>query len=199
MAFYFGWNNQINKYNEFVNRFLIIGPYCSGKSKFLNNMIWYKLKEEELLLLTKLEECTKIGAIIKYTEKEEDIQMCKANLKVNSQGYNYFEIDEKEVYRGSKKFHSKIDELNSDENSSKNLLSIIDGFIHINSKMTFDSGDNDILKLIFDIVRNRNFNFKTCLFIFSKIDIEEKNNQIIKEEELKEMFLDDSLNYGQNF
>ena len=41
----------------------------------------------------------------------------KVILKKNNEGYNYFEIDENEVYRGRKEIHSKIDELNSDENS----------------------------------------------------------------------------------
>ena len=50
------------------------------------------------LLPSKGSECTKIGVIIKYTDNTKNIKIYKANLITNEDGYNYFKIDESQVY-----------------------------------------------------------------------------------------------------
>lgn len=58
-------------------------------------MIGYRSKN---LLPSNVSECTKIGVIIKYTDNTKNIKMYKANLITNEDGYNYFKIDESQVY-----------------------------------------------------------------------------------------------------
>ena len=71
-------------------RFCCFGCYSSGKSSLLNNLIGYNLN----LLPVSSEECTKIGLIIKYTEKEDDISIYKINLiKQEYSNLNYFEYN----------------------------------------------------------------------------------------------------------
>ena len=54
---------------------------------------------------------------------------------------------------------------------AENLLNIIDGFIYINFQINFDDGDQKILTLIYNTIKQRNnFSFDTCLFILNKID-----------------------------
>ena len=49
---------------------------------------------------------------------------------------------------------------------AENLLKIIDGFIYINYQIQFDDDDHQILRLIYNTIRERNnFSFNTCLFI----------------------------------
>jgi len=54
---------------------------------------------------------------------------------------------------------------------ARHLLSIIDGFIYLNYKITFDDDNQEILKLIYTTIsKRRNFSFDTCLFILNKMD-----------------------------
>jgi len=53
-----------------------------------------------------------------------------------------------------------------------NLLKIIDGFIYVNYQVHFDDGDQQILALMYNTIKQRsNFSFNTCLFILNKIDL----------------------------
>ena len=76
-------NNYNVEKNYFNNtsaiRYLLIGPHNSGKSSFLNNIIGYDL----LLLPMEMKECTKVGVIIKYTEKKEDIKLLRTYFRTN--------------------------------------------------------------------------------------------------------------------
>ena len=121
-------NNQRNKIidiidttiNSLINyflsiRFLLIGPHNSGKSSILNNLIGYN----QYLLPSKLQECTKMGVIIKYTEKKENTKMYKAFFSRNNDG-NYFEYNEYNIISyGEYKIYKKLDELNNKENAKE--------------------------------------------------------------------------------
>ena len=68
------------------------------------------------------------------------------------------------------------------QNQSRTLLSIIEGFIHINSKIEYDNHENTkIINLIYNTIKSRDsFDFNTCLFILNKIDQLEKGGKEIK-------------------
>ena len=114
-----------NIYEYFLNtsaiRLLLVGPHNSGKSSLLNNIIGYN----QNLLPTDLKECTKIGIIIKYAKKEErqnGIQMYKADFYQNEDGFNYFKYNEtNKINLEGKTIKEKIEELNK-ENSNKEDL-----------------------------------------------------------------------------
>ena len=70
-------------------------------------------------------------------------------------------------------------EFNEAQKKAKDLLKIIDGFIYVNFNVTFDSGNQEILTLMYKTIRQRNnFSFNTCLFILNKIDMIENGDQI---------------------
>ena len=103
--------------NSISIRYLVVGPYSSGKSSVINNIIGYRFKN---LLPSKGSECTKIGIIIKYIDNIKNIKMYKANLITNEDGFNYFKIDESEFYVENE-IYNKLDQLNSDKDAkSKN-------------------------------------------------------------------------------
>ena len=109
---------KIGNYKDyFLNstsiRYLVVGPYSSGKSSVINNIIGYRFKN---LLPSKGSECTKIGVIIKYTDNIKNIKMYKANLITNEDGYNYFKIDESEFYEENE-IYNKLDQLNNDKDA----------------------------------------------------------------------------------
>ena len=91
-------SNYIN--NSSSIRFLLLGPHSSGKSSLLNNIIGYN----QNYLPTNNNECTKVGVIIKYANKNEEIKMYKTELIVDlKNGLNYFKYLEKKVIaEGSK-------------------------------------------------------------------------------------------------
>ena len=65
------------------------------------------------------------------------------------------------------------------QKKAKDLLKIIDGFIYVNFQIQLDSNNNDILKLMYNTIKQRkNFSFNTCLFILNKIDLLEQNGDI---------------------
>ena len=70
---------------------------------------------------------------------------------------------------------------------SKTLLSIIEGFIHINSKIEYDNHENTkIINLIYNTIKSRDsFDFNTCLFVLNKIDLLEKGGKTIKLNDMK--------------
>jgi len=118
-------NNYNVEENYFNNtsaiRYLLIGPHNSGKSSFLNNIIGYDL----LLLPMEMKECTKVGVIIKYTEKKEDIKLLRTYFRTNEKGKNYFEYDENYKYNiiaeGEKNVYQKLNELNHSNVNNSNL------------------------------------------------------------------------------
>ena len=73
------------------------------------------------------------------------------------------------------------------QNQSRTLLSIIEGFIHINSKIEYDNHENTkIINLIYNTIKSRDsFDFNTCLFILNKIDQLEKGGKEIKLNDMK--------------
>lgn len=97
--------------NTYNIRYLLVGPHNSGKSSLLNNIIGYGLN----LLPTQMKECTKVGVIIKYTEKKEDIKLYKTELITNKLGKNYFSEcnDNCTIAKGEKGVHNKLNELNN--------------------------------------------------------------------------------------
>ena len=83
--------------------------------------------------------------------------------------------------------------LDTDFNEAKkkaaNLLKIIDGFIYVNYQVHFDDGDQQILALMYNTIKQRsNFSFNTCLFILNKYDL--LGDQEIKLEEVAKRILD---------
>ena len=73
------------KYNSAI-RFLFVGAHNTGKSSVINNIIGYNLN----YLPTNLQECTKVGIIIKYVKNIKEPQMHKAQFITNNKNYNYF-------------------------------------------------------------------------------------------------------------
>ena len=222
--------NTIQNYleNSSAARFLLLGPHNSGKSSIVLNIIGYN----QNFLPVKTQECTKIGVIIKYANKGENVKLYETHFQTNENGLNYFEYNEKcPIAQGEDSVLQKIDQLNNDPNAksclkfflikspiefldqmedlseekkksielidfpgldtefdeaqkrAKDLLKIIDGFIYVNFNITFDSGNQEILTLMYKTIRQRNnFSFNTCLFILNKIDIIQKVdlNEIMK-------------------
>ena len=83
--------------------------------------------------------------------------------------------------------------LDTDFNEAKkkaaNLLKIIDGFIYVNYQVHFDDGDQQILALMYNTIKQRsNFSFNTCLFILNKIDL--LGDQEIELKEVAKRILD---------
>ena len=308
--------NQIYNYFKYTSaiRFLFVGAHNTGKSSVINNIIGYNLN----FLPTDLQECTKVGIIIKYVKNIKKPKMYKAKFIITDKNYNYFkykdieeneenekieyptkeevegkkemnlkEIKEeirrqtnkvrhksgetpknlvdKEIEKneeeildsmtynpeepkiiedidndqypiiGSDEIWNKINELNNLENiknmklrfyviespielldnieidesikekielidfpgldtrfeeaqiQSKTLLSIIEGFIHINSKIEYDNHENTkIINLIYNTIKSRDsFDFNTCLFILNKIDLLEKGGKTVKLNDMK--------------
>ena len=73
------------------------------------------------------------------------------------------------------------------QETAKKLLLIIDGFIYLNSRITFQADDQKILQeIIFKSINKREtFSLETCLFIINKIDIIKSFDEelpLIKEE-----------------
>jgi hypothetical protein len=74
--------------------------------------------------------------------------------------------------------------------NANDLLKMIDGFIYVNYKIYFDSDDHEILTSIYNTIKQRNiFSLNTCLFIFNKIDILEKDNNEFNIEEKSQEIL----------
>ena len=73
---------------------------------------------------------------------------------------------------------------------SKTLLSIIDGFIHINSTIDDNNENAAIIKLIYNTIKKRDsFNFNTCLFLLNKIDKIEEGGKSVKENDYADKIL----------
>ena len=94
-------------------------------------------------------------------------------------------LDQMELSEEKKKRIELIDfpgldtEFDEAQKRAKDLLKIIDGFIYVNFNITFDSGNQEILTLMYKTIRQRNnFSFNTCLFILNKIDILEQNQEV---------------------
>ena len=253
-------------YNYFKDtsaiRFLLVGPHNTGKSSVLNNIIGYDLD----FLPTNLGECTKVGVIIKYVNKDQPIRMFKAKFITNELNYNYFEYGEKKEDNDSRNnsFGNENDEGNEDDmdddsdypiigkeyiyarldllnkktdikdmelrfyvietpieiydkmelndaikkkieiidfpgldtdfeqakEKSKTLLSIIDGFIHINSTIDDNNENAAIIKLIYNTIKKRDsFNFNTCLFLLNKIDKIEEGGKSVKEKDYSDKII----------
>lgn len=144
--------NNINEYfnNTSAIRFLMVGPHNSGKSTLLNNIIGYNKN----LLPTDLKECTKTGIIIKYAKKEErenDIELYKADFCQIEDGYYYFKYnDSNKINLEGKSIQEKIDELNK-ENANKEDLKfyIIKVPIEFLDKIeTINEADKEKIELI---------------------------------------------------
>ena len=65
---------------------MFVGAHNTGKSSVINNIIGYNLN----YLPTNLQECTKVGIIIKYVKNIKEPQMHKAQFITNNKNYNYF-------------------------------------------------------------------------------------------------------------
>ena len=99
-------------------RFLLVVPHNSGKSSLLNNVIGYN----QNFLPTKIQECTKIGVIIKYIKRGQNSKMYETYFRTNKNGHNYFEYSEYNlVAKGEEAIFKKIDELNQNENAKNEL------------------------------------------------------------------------------
>jgi hypothetical protein len=89
--------NQIYNYFKYTSaiRFLFVGAHNTGKSSVINNIIGYNLN----FLPTDLQECTKVGIIIKYVKNIKKPKMYKAKFIITDKNYNYFkykDIEENE-------------------------------------------------------------------------------------------------------
>ena len=108
----------------------------------------------------------------KYAKSDLKFYLLKAPIEF---------LDEKNLNEEEKEKIELIDFPGLDTNfeqaqiKAENLLNIIDGFIYINFQINFDDGDQKILTLIYNTIKQRNnFSFDTCLFILNKIDIIEQ-------------------------
>ena len=118
-------NKEYKRIKNVINfdmglRFCCFGCYSSGKSSLLNNLIGYNLN----LLPVSSEECTKIGLIIKYTEKEDNISIYKINLiKQEYSNLNYFEYNKNErMVVGKDKVKETLNKLNESHEQFYYLL-----------------------------------------------------------------------------
>ena len=136
--------NEITDNIDFLNIYNVIfipflGEVNSGKSTIINDIIG------EDILPTGIEECTKRGIIIKYSEKE-DIDIRKAIFKNNNNPNNikyYFEAEEEIICKGKDQVKEILKDLNYKFNKNE-----IDSFYYIRTKIRlFDElGLDDSLK-----------------------------------------------------
>ena len=119
-------NKEYERIKQVINfdislRFCCFGCYSSGKSSLLNNLIGYNLN----LLPVSSEECTKIGLIIKYTEKEDDISIYRINLiKQDYPNLNYFKYNKEDdrIVVGKDKVKEQLNKLNKSHKQFYYLL-----------------------------------------------------------------------------
>ena len=104
--------------NSSAARFLLVGPHNSGKSSIVLNIIGYN----QNFLPVKTQECTKIGVILKYANKNEKVKMYETYFRTNEIGLNFFEYNENcPIAEGEKNILNKVDQLNNDPYAKQNL------------------------------------------------------------------------------